>query len=283
MSHDRNLYWTNGYGNLLQTDTAIAKCFPRPSGRDRWSFSVGFGKLTVQWSFCSAVRQLVYFTWHITIYAEFQTENCWCYEELCALFCMFIVKKWNVTVYHFWKCMGMCRLKIESVEWPTVIFTAASALFWWWFVSFQSALRFRFQQHGKKENSFCREFRLSSNYSISELIYNCGWLHKEYEGTVFGLEYEAYERTFREVRKYVFQIPLLEHIGKKRYTIKLLVSEHYLSVSDQNFQILCFRKRISIPKLIPNPSYPTSASVLCYISDRVLNEDECLLRCSTMW
>ncbi|XP_021922250.1 uncharacterized protein LOC110831030 isoform X3 [Zootermopsis nevadensis] len=77
-----------------------------------------------------------------------------------------------------------------------------------------TSLRFRFQQHGKKENSFCREFRLSSNYSISELIYNCGWLHKEYEGTVFGLEYEAYERTFREVRKYVFQIPLLEHIGR---------------------------------------------------------------------
>jgi hypothetical protein len=64
---------------------------------------------------------------------------------------------------------------------------------------------------------------LLSNYNISELFYNCGWTHKEHEGTAFSLEYEAYELPFKEVRKYFFHIPLPEHIGKKVYAIKLFI------------------------------------------------------------
>jgi hypothetical protein len=74
------------------------------------------------------------------------------------------------------------------------------------------------------ENSVCREIHLLPNHSISEMFYKCGWMHKEYEGTAISLEYEACDPRFKEIRKYVFQIPLLEHMGKKVYTSKLFVS-----------------------------------------------------------
>jgi hypothetical protein len=91
-------------------------------------------------------------------------------------------------------------------------------------IFFHLALGFRYQQHGKKQNSFCGEFHLLSNYRISEMFYSCGWLHKEYEDSAFSLDYEAFEPPFKDTRKYVFRIPLLEHIGKKVFNIKLFLS-----------------------------------------------------------
>lgn len=75
------------------------------------------------------------------------------------------------------------------------------------------ALRFRFKQNGYDNKHFCREFNVSSEYSIPELFYDCLWTKSNYEETYFTFEYEAQTLQHTEVRKYVTELPSYKHIG----------------------------------------------------------------------
>jgi hypothetical protein len=77
---------------------------------------------------------------------------------------------------------------------------------------FFSALRFRFKQVGYDNKHFCREFNVSSEYSIPELFYDCHWTKSNYEGTSFTFEYEARSLQHTEARRYIAELPFHKHI-----------------------------------------------------------------------
>ncbi|XP_021922257.1 uncharacterized protein LOC110831033 isoform X2 [Zootermopsis nevadensis] len=78
-----------------------------------------------------------------------------------------------------------------------------------------TSLRFRFKQNGYDNKHFCREFNVSSEYSIPELFYDCLWTKSNYEETYFTFEYEAQTLQHTEVRKYVTELPSYKHIAPR--------------------------------------------------------------------
>ena len=76
-----------------------------------------------------------------------------------------------------------------------------------------AAVRFRFGQHGYDNKQFCREFRVSSEYYIPELFYDCLWTQSDYEGTPFTFEYEAESVGRSEARRFVTLLPFYKDIG----------------------------------------------------------------------
>jgi len=92
---------------------------------------------------------------------------------------------------------------------------------------FLAALRFRFRQHGYDKKQFCREFRVSSEYYIPELFYDCLWTKSEYEGTPFTFEYEAESVRHTEVRRYVTLLPFYKDIGMCKCRTTILYVYHH--------------------------------------------------------
>ena len=92
-----------------------------------------------------------------------------------------------------------------------------------------SALRFRFRQHGYDNKQFCREFRVSSEYYLPELFYDCLWTKSIYEGTPFAFEYEAESVHRTEARRYVTNLPFYKDIGmsKCKTTILYIYNHHH--------------------------------------------------------
>jgi len=96
------------------------------------------------------------------------------------------------------------------------------------------SLRFRFRQHGYDKKQFCREFRVSSEYYIPELFYDCLWTKSEYEGTPFTFEYQAESVRHTEVRRYVTLLPFYKDIEPST-TLQNWTSFLYVDTSDLPF------------------------------------------------
>jgi hypothetical protein len=89
-----------------------------------------------------------------------------------------------------------------------------------------TALRFRFRQHGYDNKQFCREFRVSSEYSIPVLFYDCLWTTSNYEGTPFTFEYEAKSMHHTEARRYITKLPFYKDIGMNKCKATILYVHH---------------------------------------------------------
>jgi len=85
-----------------------------------------------------------------------------------------------------------------------------------------AALRFRFRQDGYDKKQFCRELRVSSEYYIPELFYDCLWTNSNYEGTPFTFEYEAESVHHTEARRYVTLLPFYKDIGMSKCKTAIL-------------------------------------------------------------
>ena len=63
--------------------------------------------------------------------------------------------------------------------------------------------------------SFCREYRLSPQYRVEEMFYDCLTILADQMGYSFVFEYEAEDQDHNvEYRKFIHKFPLYRNIGK---------------------------------------------------------------------
>lgn len=138
---------------------------------------------------------------------------------------------WIFTADGFSTELGSVALETYPYEengWVFAVFNVTFTDIKW------TSLRFRFRQHGYDNKQFCREFRVSSEYYIPKLFYDCRWTRSNYEGTPFTFEYEAESVHRTEARRYVTLLPFYKDIEPST-TLQNWTSFLYIDTSESPF------------------------------------------------